>query len=263
MAISVAVMNKSTVLTDKEVQDALPAFQHQVNYDFKQYWDVDARLHFFKKGTKPPTSMWRAEIKDSAGKYLLGWHGDDPTHQVPDLVIGAKDDEKAGVSWTVTFSHELLEFLADPWANRYAQVYVDDNSGPVFCALEVCDPVEADDLGYRIDGVLVSDFVTPAWFHPNPDRAPKFQKLDFMGHVKKPFQLTNVGYMILWSPGTQFVQRMMVNGELQDTPMPSTPNNVGPGELRPRPSMDVRRDLARQARNLRRKARQQATRPKP
>jgi len=31
------------------------------------------------------------------------------------------------------------------------------------------DAVESDKLGYEIDGVMVSDFITPAWFQPTRD----------------------------------------------------------------------------------------------
>src|SRR2546430_17094881 len=55
-------------------------------------------------------------------------------------------------------------------------------------ALEVCDSVEADNLGYFIDGVLVSDFVTPAWFEPTcADR------LDFKQHLSKELELARAG----------------------------------------------------------------------
>ena len=51
-------------------------------------------------------------------------------------------------------------------------------------ALEVCDAVEADELGYQIDGVQVSDFITPAWFEPTcADR------MDFKKHVSKELEL--------------------------------------------------------------------------
>jgi hypothetical protein len=52
----------------------------------------------------------------------------------------------AAGTWTVQLSHEVVEMLVDP-----------DLTGD-----EVCDPVEED--AYRLDGVWVSDFVTPAWF---------------------------------------------------------------------------------------------------
>ena len=78
-------------------------------------------------------------------------------------------------SWTVTLSHELLEMLADPWINWCAQ----GDDGKIY-ALEVCDAVEADRMGYEIDGVLVSDFITPSWFEPT-----HADRVDFKGRIVK------------------------------------------------------------------------------
>jgi len=73
-------------------------------------------------------------------------------------------------------SHELLEMLADPWINWCAT----GNDSKIY-ALEVCDAVEADDLGYDIDGVRVSDFVTPAWFEPHVRGPVGFQEARLQG----------------------------------------------------------------------------------
>ncbi len=54
-------------------------------------------------------------------------------------------------------SHELCEMAGDAACN----VWVDDGQGTEF-ARELADPVEA--WGYPIDGVMVSDFVLPAFF---------------------------------------------------------------------------------------------------
>jgi hypothetical protein len=97
--------------------------------------------------------------------------------------VFARLDLRSGASWTVTLSHELLEMLADPWINWCAQ-----GSDSRVYALEVCDEVEADVLGYEIDGVLVSDFVTPAWF--DPAQADCF---DFKRHISRPLQLASGG----------------------------------------------------------------------
>jgi hypothetical protein len=59
--------------------------------------------------------------------------------------VFAKLDLDNSCSWTVTLSHELLEMLADPWINRCAV-----GSDNKIYALEVCDAVESDDLGYEI-----------------------------------------------------------------------------------------------------------------
>ena len=69
--------------------------------------------------------------------------------------------------------------LADPWINWCAQ----GSDGKIY-ALEVCDAVEADELGYEIDGVLVSDFITPSWFEPT-----RADRVDFKRRVRNPLQL--------------------------------------------------------------------------
>jgi hypothetical protein len=52
-----------------------------------------------------------------------------------------------------------------------------------------CDPCEDSQFGYQINGILVSDFVTPHWFHtgaPGP--------YDFQNRITKPLQLLPGGY---------------------------------------------------------------------
>jgi hypothetical protein len=80
-------------------------------------------------------------------------------------------------------SHETLEMRADPEINQVIFNQTTDSGGELF-ALEVCDAVEDDSLGYNIDGVLVSDFVLPTWFAPA--LASKGIKFDFLGHLHNP-----------------------------------------------------------------------------
>ena len=64
-------------------------------------------------------------------------------------------------------------------------------------ALEVCDPVEADKLGYMIENVLVSDFVTPAWFENT-----RADRVDFKRRIRKPLELGKGGYLGVLEPET-------------------------------------------------------------
>lgn len=58
--------------------------------------------------------------------------------------------------WSRDFSHEVVEMLEDPTLDvRYLR------AGSTW-QREIADPVEG--LGYRLDGVYVSDFVTPLWY---------------------------------------------------------------------------------------------------
>jgi hypothetical protein len=79
----------------------------------------------------------------------------------------------------------LLEMLADPWINWCAQ----GSDGKIY-ALEVCDAVEAERLEYEIDGVLVSDFITPSGFEP-----PQAARIDFKQRIGKSLELAAGGYI--------------------------------------------------------------------
>jgi len=120
----------------------------------------------------------------------LGYH-ELSSHGTPLGKVFAGLDMRLGTSWTVTLSHELLEMLADPWINWCAQ----SPDGKIY-ALEVCDAVESDESGYEIDGVLLSDFVTPAWFEPT-----EADRVDFKQRVSCTLELAPGGYMSIFDPG--------------------------------------------------------------
>jgi len=185
----ICVRNMSTVVSDAELQAALPAFQTQVSRDFAPVWGLDATLTFLAKGTPTPAKAWLLVVLDDADQAgALGYH--DLT--AAGMSIGkvfAKTTKLDGGLWTVTFSHELLEMLADPNINLCA---IDEDHGRLY-ALEVCDACEADALGYAIDGVMVSDFVLPGWFEPT--HVAKGEKFAFRSHIKRPLQLLPGGYI--------------------------------------------------------------------
>ena len=67
---------------------------------------------------------------------------------------------QGALSLSVDLSHECIEIIGDPGANRWA----DMAGGSQDCALELCDPVQ--NQTYEVNGVSVSDFVTQAYFDP-------------------------------------------------------------------------------------------------
>jgi hypothetical protein len=181
----VAITNASTCLTDDQVAAALPALQRQVSLDFRSYWGVDCQLTSLPKGTPLIDGWWQISVIDSPDQAgALGYH-EMTSIGTPLGKVFAGLDLQSGAAWTVTLSHELLEMLADPWINWCAQ----GSDGKVY-ALEVCDAVEADALGYEIDGVLVSDFITPSWFEPT-----RADRVDFKRRIAKPLELAAGGYI--------------------------------------------------------------------
>ena len=198
--IKVAVINASKTLTDAAVAAAVPVLQKQVTRDFAPQWGVPADLLFVGAGKKPPAgSWWLVVLDDSDDAGALGYH-DMTSEGLPLGKVFAGTDQTYGLSWTCTASHELLEMLVDPAINLTALVQTPFDPtvnvvGRAF-AYEVCDPCEADGDGYKIDGVLVSDFVYPAWFEPF--RKKGSTKFDQRALLKEPLTLRPGGYMMVY-----------------------------------------------------------------
>jgi hypothetical protein len=179
----IALTNASTCLSDAQVETVLPSLQRQVSRDFCAYWDIDCSLTFLPKAQALVAGWSQIVLTDDPDQAgALGYH-EMSSNGTPLGKVFAGLDAESGSSWTVTLSHELLEMLADPWINWCAQ----GSDGRIY-ALEVCDAVESDSLGYKIDGVLVSDFITPSWFEPT-----QADRIDFKKRVSRPMELAPGG----------------------------------------------------------------------
>lgn len=188
-AIPVAVINASTLVSDAQLAPVVAALQIQVTRDFAPLWGIHAHLTQIPTGGTPPADSWWLSLLDDADQAgALGYH-DITATGLPLGKIFVRTTEQAGDQWTVTASHELLEMAADPEINLSVFVQNSNTAGRLY-AYEVGDPCEADEFGYDINGVLVSDFITPAWFKtgsPGP--------FDFKSHIQAPLQLLTGGYI--------------------------------------------------------------------
>lgn len=185
----IQIVNESTVVSDKEIASYVPALQIQISRDFAPIWGADATLEFVPKGGKLDSEKcWLGVFDHSDQAGALGYHDVTP-NGMPIGKVFAADGAKYGNSLSVTISHELVELLGDPSCE---DCMFDEASNRFFCK-EAADAVEDDSLGYKIGGVLVSDFVTPDWFCANAT-APG-TKYDFLGHCKHPLQILTGGYI--------------------------------------------------------------------
>lgn len=204
------VVNESTVLSDAEIEAALPAFQTQC-WHVKAWWGKFAVIKF---GKPPVENVWQIVVLDDSDQEgALGYHDYTPGKR-PISKIFAKTDEQYGYNWTVTLSHELCEMLVDPWINSANQV-----TDTQFYALEVGDPVEADEFGYPIKTrggheVIVSDFILPYWFWQDAKG-----QYDYKGHCTEPLQILEGGYMSIYEEGRGWTQVTQKNGQLVEVPL--------------------------------------------
>lgn len=198
--IQILIINESTTLTETEVEVAIPALQRQITEHFEPAWGFGADLRLTDSPPADASGCWWLVIADDSDQAnALGYHDLTDQH-LPISMVFARTALQLGASWTVTASHELLEMLADPGINLTAfdLTSFEQTQNPVgrLYAYEVCDPCQADADGYEIDGVLVSDFVYPAWFEPFwPESSTRF---DQSGLISAPLALRPSGFISVY-----------------------------------------------------------------
>jgi hypothetical protein len=197
--IQIDVINESS-LTDAELQGALPAFQAQIEEDFKPVWGFGADLHFIPKGGTPTKGHWWMGVFDRSDQAgALGYH-DMTSDGLPFGKVFYLTDKEYGEDWLVTMSHELLEILADPYINLTAMFQKTNTTGSLV-AYETADPTQGDVYSKR--GIPVSNFVYPAYFEPGPHAAGT--RFDHMGLIHGAFPALRPGgyysYFDLSGPG--------------------------------------------------------------
>lgn len=185
---TIALINETTVLADREITPVKDALAIYINRDINQYHGVTAWLIQILKGQPVPPAVWRIVLRDTS---------DDPTAEGYHLVTPdgfpiaysfPKTNMLDKVDWRTVLSHEAGEFRVDPWANDCAPGVI--NGKVVFRSKEIADPCEDDSFAYSINGIPMSDFVTPKYFEDESQSGP----YDFMGHISKPGQLLTNGY---------------------------------------------------------------------
>jgi hypothetical protein len=184
----IVIQNKARKLvTDDEIERILPALQRQVTQHFQPAWGVGAQLVFKQGKERVPKNVYRIVVKDRATKEdagYLGYHIQ--RNGYPLALIFAEEDLSDDKTISVTLSHEILEMLIDPLLNLYA--YRPGNGrhrrerGYFY---EVCDAVQCEH--YRIDNVVVCNFVYPEWFEYAWPRDSR--KFDHRGSLREPFEI--------------------------------------------------------------------------
>ncbi len=199
---TLAVINFTTTLNDDEVLQAIHAVNRQINENFAPIWGYARTPQFFVPNFHPadPDTLAQEKVNADSVMYLvdeasvkgaLGFHDlnarDLPVGFV--FVLDPKD-------WTTTLSHETLELILDPTVNVLVPGPDPRNPGrTVLHSYEACDAVER--LSYVIDGVRVSDFVTPSYF--TRGEVPG-KRNDFLGVGVKSFGVTKGSHVAFLDP---------------------------------------------------------------
>jgi hypothetical protein len=203
--IHVAFLNFYKQLTAAEVRKVVNALQVQVNRDFAPAWGIEAELKYYNSPKEVPDHAWQMvilESSDEAGD--LGYHELTPSGKPLGRVFAGTINRQKD-SWTNTLSHELLEMLGDPETSRYVFRQHRNGSGILY-AYENCDACQDSSFGYKINGVLVSNFVYPSWFE---EYHPPGTRFDHLKLIKKAFELLPGGYIPTYVIGKSKKWKMM------------------------------------------------------
>ena len=173
-------------ITLDELTRVARALQIQCDRDFTPEWGVAAVVVPFDKGEKVPAGYWPMKVLDKPAAGL-GIHLDNKHHPYAEIM--------ATPDWSVTASHEMVEMLADPYGNHFISAPdIDPHSDHhrVHYLVEVADPCET--WAYSIEGVAVSDFVTPEYYNADAEPGTPF---DHLGRLKHAYEVPR-GCYISW-----------------------------------------------------------------
>ncbi|MCW3818986.1 hypothetical protein ONA91_31570 [Micromonospora sp. DR5-3] len=191
LATQLALVSETERITSSQLNRVAAALQKQAIRDFRAVWDITATVDGFEKLEDVPVGYWPIIVRDDIGTPgAAGIHIDKDGQ--PFSLVQYSD------SWSLTASHEMLEMLADPWGNRLvAGQSPKPDQGRVEFLVEVADPPEDAQFGYTVNGILVSDFLTPHFYDPVATAGVRYS---FCGHLPGPRQILVGGYLSWHDP---------------------------------------------------------------
>ncbi len=188
----VALVSEAASVPFSNLGQVSAALQKQAARDLAPIWEVQATVDAFAALEDVPVGYWPIIIKDDIHQRAAGIH-EDKSGQPFALV-------RSGDAWSITASHENLEMLVDPFGKRLvAGQSPMEGQGRVEFLVEVCDPSEAGQFSYTVNGVAVSDFYTPNYFDPEFNSSVRYS---LTGAISKPREVLSGGYLSWHDPVT-------------------------------------------------------------
>ncbi len=147
----VALLRRTGACSANDAVRLADALQKQYERDYRAAYPGAEGWAIALYDEPPPEAVPLILADDDGIEGALGHH-----YQAGGFIGGAVDVQ-GNSTWTRTASHEFLEIIGNPYLMEWADL--PDGSAT---ARELCDAVQ--ETGYEIDGILVSNFVTAAYW---------------------------------------------------------------------------------------------------
>ncbi len=193
--IQIGLVDKTGSLDTDLVQAVAAALNVQVTRDLPQFWNLQATVLHLANASKIPSGVWPVQLVKTLPPDEGGFHLDKHNQPYAEVIASPDND-----GWTIAASHETIEMLVDPAGNRLQSsrsmeidgTKIKDGASEFEYLVEACDPCEADNFAYSIQGVAVSDFLTPHFYDPVAASGTRYS---FTGAITAPRQVLNGGYI--------------------------------------------------------------------
>ncbi len=205
LTVHVALVRDTDAVSAQEITRVAAALDKQVTRDFGPLWGVLATVDPVFSLEDIPVGYWPIVLRDRIkAPGADGFHKD--RFGQPFARMALTD------SWSLTASHECLEMLADPFGDRMIPgPSIRKGRERVSYLVEVCDPPESEEFAYTVNDVLVSDFITPAFYDPVKVAGVRYS---FTGAIEHPRQVLEGGYISWRNQTNEHIEQLIVkNGK--------------------------------------------------
>jgi hypothetical protein len=198
----VALVSEFKALKRETLERVVPSLQKQIDRDLQPIWSVGATIEVFDSVESVPKGYWTLIIKDEIRMNAGGFHSDRDGE--PYALIAF---DSANLSFRI--SRQLLQMLVDPLGARLTKGRsVIKDGETVSYLVEIGSPTGNSD--YYVDGVTVSDFVTPSYYSDIGNSGAKYS---FAGVVKAPLQVMKGGFLSWMEKDGEWHQMQWFEGD--------------------------------------------------
>jgi hypothetical protein len=206
--IQIGLVDQTGKISPSLMRSAAAALNIQVARDLPQFWNIRATVMFVPDPNDIPAGVWPIFLVKQLPRNEGGFHQD--RHNQPFAKVVANPDSAA---WTIDASHETIEMVIDPHGNRLRTATsieivkgkIQDGTSQFGYLVEACDPCQGSRYSYAIQGIALSDFITPHFYNSITTPGTRYS---FTGAVKGPRQVLLDGYISWLNHETNEMQQL-------------------------------------------------------